>query len=56
MSHRDRLIRILQTKGELEGRADDVADAIINEFRFDEQVDYVTGMHRWVGAWKVMKK
>jgi len=34
---RDRLIRILQTTGQLEGRADDVADAIIAEFRFVEE-------------------
>ena len=33
---RDRLIRILQTTGQLEGRADDVADAIIEEFGFFE--------------------
>ena len=34
---RDRLIHILQTTGQLEGRADDVADAIISEFSFVEE-------------------
>jgi len=34
---RDRLILILQTVGQLEGRADDVADAIIDEFGFAEE-------------------
>ena len=33
---RNRLIHILQTIGQLEGRADDVADAIIEEFNLDE--------------------
>ena len=31
-SVRDRLIAILQTDGELEGRADEVADAILAQF------------------------
>jgi len=42
---RDRLILILQTTGQLEGRADDVADAIIGEFGFaeSEKGTYVLG-------------
>ena len=34
---RDRLIYLLQTVGQLEGRADDVADAIIENFDFNEE-------------------
>jgi len=40
---RDRLIRILQTTGQLEGRADDVADAIIREFGFYEAKRRLSG-------------
>jgi hypothetical protein len=40
---RDRLIYLLQTVGQLEGRADDVADAIIAEFEFTENKTWFRG-------------
>jgi len=40
---RERLTYLLQTVGQLEGRADDVADAIINEFQFAEEPGWIRG-------------